>query len=98
MKQSYIENKLVWTKKDQRQIEEQYFKVIKITDRYCEIMSLNTEHCWIIYKSILNSGTIVLYHKHSLRHPYYHKHWEASSVVQIISSIKNHDKYVLSFL
>ena len=96
METGYIGNKSVWTKEDQKKIDEKYFKVIRITDRYCEIMSLNTKHCWIICKSLLdNKRPIILYHKHSLGHAYYHKHWEAFTISQAVGSIKNHDKYVL---
>ncbi len=61
----YIEYNPVWTKKDQTKIDQKYFKVMKITDTYCEVMSLNTKHCWIIRKSLSEKETIILYHKHS---------------------------------
>lgn len=95
MEEKHIENNSVWTKKDQKQIDKKYFKVIRITNRYCEIMSLNTKHCWIIYKSILGNEPIVLYHKHSFRHPYYHKQRKVFTISQAIKSIKSHDRYVI---
>lgn len=91
----YIGYKPVWTKKDQTKIDQKYFKVIRITDTYCEVMSLNTKHCWIIHKSLSKQGTIILYHKHTQEHPYYHKHWKTTSIDKAVDSIKGRDNYVL---
>ena len=98
MMEGYVGYKTVWLKEDQTKIDPKYFKVIRITDTYCEAMSLNTKHCWIIHKGSSGKRTIILYHKHSQEQPYYHKHWETTSVDKDVDSIRGHDNYVLKFV
>lgn len=73
-----------------------YFQIIRHTDDFIEIQSRNTKHCWIINKSqYLDKAPILIYHKHTFKTLYYHKHGYAYSVKSAIQSIKRHDAYVL---
>lgn len=86
----------MFTKKEKRQIGERDFTIIRETERYIEFLSNNTKHCWIIYKS--PDGTdrpIMIYHKHSRKTEYYHRHWKTWNVAKAVESIKQHDRYVL---
>ncbi len=94
------ENNCQWKDHQELQsISQEYFELIRITDKYCEFQSKNTKHYWILLIQELEQKKrpIHIYHKHSLKQPYYHKHWEAYNIKQAIKSIKNHDKYVLKF-
>lgn len=87
----------MFTKKEKRLIGEGYFTIIRETEWYIEILSNNTKHCWIICKNLNGRDLpVILYHKHSQKIKYYHKHWKTWSVPQAVESIKRHDTYVLN--
>lgn len=85
----------VWTKSEREEVEMSYFKILRITESYYEIMSRCTRHCWIIKKNTFPDCSISLYHKHSIDKPYYHKQRDAMSVKDAIKIIGGHDRYVL---
>jgi hypothetical protein len=89
----FQKGEIMFTNKEKKLIGEDYFTIIRETERYIEFLSNNTRHCWIICK---NPGgvdvPIMIYHKHSRKTTYYHKHW---SVARAVESIKQHDRYVL---
>lgn len=91
------ENNCSWQEKELKIIEQEYFDLIRVTDKYCEFQSKNTKHYWILFKQSFNQAkqSICIYHKHSLKQPFYHKHWKAHNIEQAIKSIQNHDRYVL---
>lgn len=86
----------MFTKKEKRLVEEGYFTIITETEWYIEFFSNSTKHCWIICKN--QDGTnrlIMIYHKHSRKTEYYHRHWITWNVAKAVESIKQHDRYVL---
>lgn len=86
----------MFTNKEKRLIEEGYFTIIRETERYIEFFSNNTKHCWIISKNPeAGNRPIVIYHKHSRKQEYYHRHWKTWSVAGAVESIRRHDRYVL---
>jgi len=86
----------MFTKKDIRLLNEQYFKILKTTDHFYEIQSNNTKHCWILRKSPgIERFPVIVYHKHTLKTAYYHNHANAMTVEHAIKLIKGHDDYVL---
>ncbi len=86
----------MFTKPEKRLIDENYFDIIMETEDYIEFKSKNTDHCWIIKKiKYTNTKKMCLYHKHSIEERYYHQHYEALTVKQVIDNIKGHDEYVL---
>lgn len=73
-----------------------YFRVIRQEEQFVEVQSLNTKHCWNIFKNQFETKyKITLYHKHKSTDAYYHKHYQCHTVVQAIEQIKSHDDYVL---
>lgn len=60
--------------------------------------SKNTRHCWIIQKrsSLTNHKPVILYHKHHLSDPYYHKQYATLTVKHAIQISKEHDAYILA--
>lgn len=87
----------MFTNKERRLIECGYFTVIRETDRFIEFRSNNTKHQWIVYKNSIDSNKpVTIYHKHTAKIKYYHKHYETWNVVKAIESIKGHDDYVLT--
>ena len=91
---------IIFTRKEYSLINSNYFRIIRETENYLEFQSKNTKHCWIIQKHSFESSKkhpIFIYHKHSPKVTYYHKHWECYTVFQAIESIKGHDKYVLDY-
>ena len=86
----------MFTKKEKRLVGEECFTIIRETERYIEFLSNCTKHCWIISKN--PDGTdkpVMIYHKHSRKAEYYHRHWKTWSVVKAVESIKQHDRFVL---
>lgn len=87
----------MFTKKEKRLIGEGYFTIIRETEWYIEILSKNTKHCWIICKNLNGRDLpVIIYHKHSQKTKYYHKHWKTWSIPKAVESIKQHDTYVLN--
>lgn len=75
-----------------------YFLVLREEERFIEIQSKNTRHCWIIQKrsSLTNHKPVILYHKHHLSDPYYHKQYATLTVKHAIQILKEHDAYILA--
>ena len=91
------EVRTIFTKPEEKLFTSAYFKVLQKTEKYIEILSRNTNHCWVMKKSnSAQSHLISIFHKHSQSDSYYHKHSKAKTVKQAIMQIKNHDDYVLS--
>lgn len=76
-------------------IQDKYFTILRIEDRYIELLSNNTGHCWIIQRTRADKYKYKLYHKHTKNDQYYHLQCKNSSFEAIIVSIKSHDKFVL---
>lgn len=86
----------MFTKKEKRLVGEGCFTIIRETERYIEFLSNSTKHCWIIYKNLdCTDKPIMIYHKHSRKTEYYHRHWKTWNVATAMESIKQHDRYVL---
>lgn len=86
----------MFTKKERRSFGENYFSVIREEERFVELMSRNTEHCWMIFKKLSQTQRpIVLYHKHTKDTQYYHKQRELWNVANAVEDIKQHDDYIL---
>lgn len=86
----------MFTLKEKKLLREPYFTLIRETDNFIEVISENTKHCWIVFKNTNSKHPITLYHKHSEKHEYYHRHYDTYTVALAVVSIKSHDKYVLS--
>jgi len=89
-----MEREKLWTKKEKKELNDIYFKILRITREYYEIQSRNTGHLWIIKKQYTNGYFVTLYHKHSQKILYYHKQCNLSTVGQGIKIIKKHDRYI----
>lgn len=89
----------MFTNTEKSLIDEKYFKIIRETDGFIEVISKNTRHCWIIQKRH-NQGKrkIYLYHKHSSHDAYYHQHNRTFTVGQAIYDIKGHHDYVFGYV
>ncbi len=88
---------MTFNKKEKALISSSYFELIRDTEDYMEVRSINTGHCWIVKKHSDGSRLIVnLYHKHSLKQEYYHKQHDFYTVSDAVKCIKQHDEYVLN--
>lgn len=87
---------MVFTRKEKGLLYDPYFAVIRETEQFIEVRSLNTGHCWNVFKNTIESGKrVTLYHKHKQSDPYYHQHRICRSVEQAVNEIMSHDDYVL---
>ncbi len=89
----------MFTNTEKSLIDKKYFKIVRETEGFIEVISKNTKHCWIIQKR-LNKGKrkIYLYHKHCEKAEYYHQHNRTFTVRQAIDEIKGYDGYVLRYV
>ncbi len=86
----------MFTRKEVNMLHDPYFRVIREGEQFVEVQSVNTGHCWNIYKHQLEKEyKVTLYHKHKRTDEYYHEHRKCRSVIKAIEEIKSHDKYVL---
>ena len=87
---------LSFTRTEEKLVHDSYFQVIRETDQFVEIQSLNTGHCWNVFKNTFESPMVVtLYHKHKPQDSYYHKHRQCRTVAEAVDQIKSHDAYVI---
>lgn len=85
-----------FTKKEVKLFDDPYFEVIREAEDYIEVISINTRHCWNVFKNTFESRRkITLYHKHKFKDSYYHKQRVCRTVAEAIETIKSHDAYVL---
>ena len=55
-----------------------YFTIIREEEKFIELKSKNTGHCWLIFKQTYNKDRpVVLYHKHTADTKWYHEHWNS---------------------
>lgn len=88
---------MAFTRKEEKLLHDPYFRVIRETDTFTELESVNTGHCWNVFKNTIERGMkVVLYHKHKVQDPYYHEHRTCRTVSEAIEHIKAHDEYILS--
>ena len=81
---------------DKKLLGPPYFERIREEVQFIEVKSINTQHCWMIFKKVSPSDRpVTLYHKHHQKDPYYHKHYETKNVKRAIENIKSHDRYVI---
>lgn len=74
-----------------------YFTIIREEEKYIELKSKNTGHCWMIFKKTYDRDKlVVLYHKHKFNDEWYHEHWRTWTVKSAVQSIKSYDAYVVS--
>lgn len=74
-----------------------YFTIIREEEKFIEVKSRNTGHCWMIFKKTYDPDRpIVLHHKHSITDEWYHEHKRGWSVEEMVKEIKKHDKYVVA--
>lgn len=79
-----------------------YFEIAsEIEDRQAdtliEIKSKNTGHYWRLHKKKnipKGKRTVVIYHKHDFKDDY-HRHYETYNIRKAITSIIEHDTYIL---
>ena len=54
-----------------------YFTIIREEEKFIEVKSRNTGHCWMIFKKTYDQDKpVVLYHKHGKTDAWYHEHWK----------------------
>lgn len=86
----------MFTKREMQLFGGGYFTIIRVEEKYIEVISRSTKHQWIVFKKSMDSDKpVTLYHKHTATIKYYHKHWETWTVKQAVESIKSHDSYVI---
>lgn len=87
---------LLFSKQEMKLLKDEYFVVIRREDRFVEVMSKNTQHCWMVFKKRSKvDRPVCLYHKHTRDTQWYHLHWETKTVAGAVKDIKDHDSYVL---
>ena len=87
---------MAFTRKEETLLHDDYFALIRETDQFAEVQSVNTGHCWNVFKNTFEKGChITLYHKHKRTDQYYHQHRNCRTVAEAVEQIKSHDAYVL---
>ena len=97
MQQLKIGGIIIFTNKDRKLLREPYFIFLREEERFIEVKSKNTQHCWMIFKKVSPSDRpVTLYHKHHQSDPYYHKQYATLTVKHAIQILKEHDEYILT--
>lgn len=85
------------TRKEKTLLYDPYFKVIREAEQFIEVKSVNTGHCWSLFKNEYDQHfMITLYHKHKESDKYFHKHRMCRTRKEAVEEIKAHDEYVLA--
>ena len=88
----------MFTNYEKKLLGDDYFTIIREEEKFIELKSKNTGHCWMIFKQTYNKDRpVVLYHKHTADTKWYHEHWKTYTVKKAVASIKSHDGYVLKY-
>ncbi len=86
----------MFTRKEQSLFTDPYFKIVREEQQYIEVQSINTGHCWNIFKNQFEPiSKVKLYHKHKSTDQYYHEHRNCRTVAEAVKEIKEHDEHVL---
>ena len=63
-----------------------YFTIIREEEKFIELKSKNTGHCWLIFKQTYNKDRpVVLYHKHTADTKWYREHWKTYTVKKAVA-------------
>ena len=86
----------MFTRKEHSMFSDPYFRIIREEEQFIELQSINTGHCWNVFKNQFEAEyRVTLYHKHKATDKYYHQHRKCRNVIDAIQQIKSHDEYVL---
>ncbi|WP_167958554.1 hypothetical protein [Anaerosporobacter faecicola] len=86
----------MFTKSEKKLLGGGYFTIIREEEKFIELQSKNTGHCWMIFKKTYDRDKpVVLYHKHTANTDWYHEHRNTCTVKNAVANIKLHDDYVL---
>ena len=60
------------TRKEKTLLYDPYFKVIREAEQFIEVKSVNTGHCWSLFKNEYDQHfMITLYHKHKEKEEFF---------------------------
>ena len=45
-------------------LQDKYFMILRTNERFIEVLSKNTGHCWLVQKTMADEYKYRLYHKH----------------------------------
>lgn len=80
--------------KDFNLINQNQYKIIRQSDYDIELMSLKTNHCWLIR---FNSPELILFHKYKASHKYHRQILNNPTKLHyVIRYITKHDRYISS--
>ena len=85
---------MAFTRKEEKLLHDPYFRVIRETDTFTELESVNTGHCWNVFKNTIERGMkVVLYHKHKVQDTIYVESicfCTMSALINLILSVRIH--------
>jgi hypothetical protein len=77
-------------------LDRKYFNVIAVNDYDVTVMSRNTGHYWYMHNpEYPESGTIILFHRHTGDQPYHYQKRE-KSLRSAVRYIRKHDRFQLN--
>lgn len=83
----------MFTGREYKSIDRSYFRVLDREEDVIVLMSLNTGHCWHLYKPYSDRSDCIIYHRHE-NQTEYHRHGDVMpSLSAAIKSIKKHDQF-----
>lgn len=87
------------SKKEKSLLYDTYFEVIRETQQFIEVKSVNTGHCWSVFKNEYDrTHQITLYHKAQDSAANFQEFRLCRNVTEAVEMIKAHDEEVLERL
>ena len=87
---------MAFTKRELMLVSDSYFEIISEAEMYIELKSINTDHCWNIFKNTIEAGRhVILYHKYKIDEKHYKKYRDCKTVSEAVDIIRLYDAHVL---
>lgn len=79
--------------KERKLLSDPYFRIIREEEQFVELQSINTGHCWNVFKNQFEREyKVTLYHKHSISDKYYHQQKKCRNVSRALEEIERQGK------
>lgn len=71
----------MFTGREYQSIDRRYFRILDREENVIVLMSINTGHCWHLYRPYNNRSDVIIFHRHE-NQTEYHRHGKVVSSIE----------------
>ena len=82
----------MFTGEEHQSIDRRYFRILEREEDIIVLKSINTGHCWHLYKPYNDRSDVIIFHRHE-NQTEYHRHDSVASLKEALQQIMSHDQF-----